>query len=37
MEEEPSKDAEGVCEIVFRKPTGNGRISRRFLKTTKVQ
>jgi hypothetical protein len=35
--EEPDSRAEGVVQIVFRKPTGKERIARKFLKTDAIQ
>ncbi len=35
--EEPSAENKDCALIVFRKPTGNGRIQRRFLKSDKVE
>jgi hypothetical protein len=35
--EEPESDAEGVVQIAFRKPSGNERIQRRFLKKDLIQ
>ncbi|TNV81073.1 hypothetical protein FGO68_gene13535 [Halteria grandinella] len=35
--DEPESGAEGVVQIVFRKPSGNERIQRRFLKTDLIQ
>ena len=36
LSEEPAKDAEGACEIVFRAPGSGQRITRRFLKSEKL-
>jgi hypothetical protein len=35
--EEPPEENKECALVVFRKPTGNGRITRRFLKTDKVE
>lgn len=35
--EEPSEGEEGVVMVVFRKPTGNERISRRFRKDSPIE
>lgn len=35
--EEPEEGSEGSVLLVFRKPTGNERIHRRFMKTDKVE
>lgn len=35
--EEPSQDSAEAVNIVFRKPVGNERIQRRFLKDDKIE
>jgi hypothetical protein len=35
--EEPSDGIEGTVLVVFRKPTGNERMQRRFMKTDKIE
>ena len=35
--EEPADGSEGSVLVVFRKPTGNERMQRRFMKTDKIE
>jgi UBX domain len=37
LQGEPGEKDEGAVLVVFRKPTGNERIQRRFLKTDKIE
>ena len=37
FEEEPAQDNKEAVQIVFRKPVGNERINRRFLKSDPIQ